>query len=105
MEIAKNKLRTIVQNYRIAYFSEYNSFKSALQKKINTSNNTLGKVGTGDDFIQRKIVELPENLFIMIKFSLDTDEFNWLFPDNSPSNEGIKWFAKTFPEFRAMEKL
>lgn len=101
MDSAKEKIRNIVLNYKRVYHDEFISFSSSLKRNIAANNDLYGTVSKGNDFIERKIVELPENLFIMLKAGLSDAEYLWLFPENNPKNEGIKWFAKTFLDFRA----
>lgn len=101
----KEKITSIVQHYKRVYRDEFISFSSSLKRNIAANNDLYGTVSKGNDFVERKIVELPENLFIMLKSGLSDIEYLWLFPENNPKNEGIKWFAKTFVDFRASKEV
>lgn len=104
MENAQFKTKQIVKNYKMAYSDEFSHFIIAIKQKQSQMHNAFGAT-KGSNALERKVLELPENLVIMLRAGLNDDEYLWLFNPNDPKCLGIKWFARTFPEFRAAEKL
>jgi hypothetical protein len=105
MDTAKLKIQKIVTNYKKVFFDEFESFKKSNSINISKNKDKFGQVDSGIDLVERKMIELPESLYIMLQHGLDPEEFSWLFPQNNPQNTGLKWFVRSYPEFRAMEKL
>lgn len=108
-EDLKKKVTAVVKAYKYNYEDEYNSFK--VQQKTRVSHNTDSFATTGTDFIEREIYVIPETLDTILHKILSQEEY-LAFKDNLPEFKQNKdgkpmsrWFAKTFPEFRAGEKV
>lgn len=104
MENAKLKTIQIVDKYKVAYSDEFSHFIVSMKQQRDSMHNKFGAT-KGDNALERKILELPENLVIMLRAGLSDDEYTWLFNPRDPKCLGIKWFARKFPEFQAAEKL
>ena len=105
MDTAKIKTRVIVNNYKRLHHEEMLSFLSSHAKNVLQNKDKFGSVNSGTEFVERKAIEAPENLYNMLLAGLSPDEFKWLFSTEDKSHSGIKWLAKTFPEFSASEKI
>lgn len=104
METAKIKTTQIVNNYKVAYAEEFGHFMLSNKQQQSLMRNQFGAT-KGDNVLERKILELPENLVLMLRAGLSDVEYTWLFNPTDPTSKAIKWFARNFPEFRAAEKL
>ena len=104
MYTAKQKITGIVENYKRLYRDEMQSFLSSHSRNIDKNKDNFAQVANGLDFIERKVFELPENLYIMFKTGLSSQELEWFMPSKSNDQSGVKWFVKNFPEFRASKK-
>jgi hypothetical protein len=104
MDSAKIKIEEIITNYRALHNAEYRLFINSLRK---TRTKNLNKFASfkADDMLERKLVELPDKLFRALKEKLSEEEYAWLFPAYDPSIQGMKWFAKKFPEFMSGDVL
>lgn len=94
----QEKISEIVQDYIRLYPEEYETFKQAQVVKVEAQRTKFGEAKA--DVLTRKLHEVPEALFTMLKFRLTEDEFEYF-----ESLEGAKWFAKHFLQFRAAEKV
>ena len=105
----KKKVTAIVDAYKYNYPDEYQAFK--IQQEARLENNLDKFASTKQDFIEREIYVIPETLDIIMHKLLSAEEY-LAFKDNMAEFKNgtekkpmSRWFARTFPEFRAGEKV
>ena len=94
---AQNKLKATVEQYKKFYRDEYIFVCNQIKQKRENQNKFAA---TKMDFAERALTEVPETLFGLIQRLLSEDEIQYY-----ASKQGTLWFANTFPEFRAGDKL
>lgn len=87
-----------VREYTETFPNEWELFQKAMREKLSLSSDNFGQV-EGSDFIERKLFEMPETLYLILKNKLSVDDWQWF-----SSKEGAQWFAKAFPKFRTSLK-
>lgn len=95
---AQKKLRAVVEQYKKFYRDEYIFVCNQIKAKRANQNTKFAE--TKMDFAERALTEVPETLFGLFQRLLSEDEIQYY-----ASREGTKWFAKTFPEFKAGDKV
>ncbi len=96
---AQNKIKAVVEQYKIFYPEEYRFVARQIADKRKNLNNKFAKT-KGMDYAERALTEVPETLFGLFQKTLSEDEVSYY-----ASKEGTRWFAKTFPDFRSGEKV
>lgn len=95
----RGNIRMLVDEYKKIFPMEYAMFLKQMEiNRLNTFNKFAEVKHT--DAIERKIVEYPETLYVILLDKLSSEEFTWF-----SSKEGARWFAKKYPEFRVATKL
>lgn len=99
MNKVQKRIKDIVDDYKILFADEYKLF---VKQQIEVRKGNIGQYAEikGDNMIERKLFDTPENLHAMFIETLNTEELTWF-----KSKDGGRWFAKYFKEFRASEKL
>jgi len=95
----KEKITELVTTYTEVYRTEYNAFLEGF--KI-TQDKQLGDYSEvkNSDLIERAVAEWPETLDVIFGNRLTPEEDKYL-----RSKEGIRWFIKTFKQFRISKKV
>lgn len=104
----KNKVIGIVKAYKFHYKDEFDAFVAQQKARVAHNKDKFASTG-GDNVIEREIYVIPQTLDIITQKILSQEEY-MAFKDNLPefkdkpaSKPMSRWFAKTFPEFRAGE--
>jgi len=95
---AKQKIRTIVANYIVLDPQEFASFCKEQKEWRKKEANAFAS--STSDVVERKIFEIPDTLYSMLKIRLSDEDMDWF-----RTKEGARWFAKSFKDFRSSEKI
>lgn len=96
----KEKIIKIVLEYKSIFPQEYEDCKRIVGEKRNNQINNTGSLLSQTDFIERPLLEYPENLFCMLQNNLTLPELNIFH-----SKEYSRWFGRTFNEFSLVKKI
>ena len=91
-ELIKDKVRKVVVEYIRLFPAEFSVFKNQIAN-VREQQRTKWAESKNTDFIERKLYEVPETLWLAIKQNLADDEMAWF-----QEHEG-RWFIKAFPVF------
>jgi len=91
----KAKILQLVTDYSLTCPLEFTQFKKQMKLQKEASLNEWAEVDSMD-YVERKLFEIPETLYAILKVRLDEDGWLWF-----KSKEGSRWFAKKFVEFRS----
>lgn len=98
MNDIKFKITQYVDAYRTTFRDEYAQFIKGQKIKLDLRKDKYAE--TGQDFVVRKLGEIPETLYAILKTRLTDTEFDWF-----RSTPGSRWFFKEFSEYRETEKV
>lgn len=98
MKEYQEKVKLIVEEYTKLFPEEFKAFKKAHTVELEMNKDKFAS--TGMDTITRKLYEIPETLFAMLKTRLSDED--WA---EFTTKQGSRWFAKSFKPFRASEKV
>lgn len=88
----------LVEEYERLFPAEFTQFQVGMRaKKAQGSVNGAIK---GMDYIERLVCEWPETLDTVFKKQLSPDDEAWLY-----TKEGIRWFARKFPQYSVIQKV
>ena len=96
---AKAKITLIVQEYKKNFSVEYSNVVSIVKEKRRNNANRFAKINEGD-ILERQLFEISETLDGLFFVGLSIDEGKWF-----RTQEGSRWFTKTFREFASAEKI
>lgn len=94
----KNLITDIVKDYSTFFPDEFAMFKKHMAESVKDSINDYAEIKHVDT-LERKLFEMPETLFSMMKKRLPQDDWDWF-----RSLDGSRWFAKKFKQFRSSQK-
>ncbi len=98
MNSAKLKITRVVNNWEKQNPLIYASYKESRKLKTDNLANTFAET-PGANFILRLLYELPEDLDFLIHRALDDAETEWF-----KTEQGGKWFAKSFKQYNVSQK-
>jgi len=99
MEETKNKVRQAVLDYQRLFPDEYIAFVAQNKIVQDSQRDTFAQI-EGNDYVVRKLFELPENLDELLKAVFDDADIEYW-----KSLKGARWFARAFPVFKTPEKI
>ncbi len=80
------------------YPQEWADFQKAIKEKLSLSKDDFGKL-EGSDLVERKLFEIPETLYTILKMKLAAEDWEWF-----GTKEGARWFAGHYPQFRTSSR-
>ena len=92
---AQANIMANVLQYTKTFPQEWEQFKLQMKQVRDNAKNKFGEI-EGSDTVERKLHEIPETLYSMLKMSLCEEDWDYY-----NSLEGSKWFAKRNPLFRS----
>lgn len=95
----KTQIKKIVKEYIGAFPNDYATFIQWMNEQRHNAANDFDEI-KGSEMVGRKLFEMPEDLYAMMKVNLDDGGFTWF-----RSKDGAQWFAQTFPKFRSSKKV
>lgn len=101
MESAKTKIDACVSEYINIFPAEYKQFGDWSEQVRKDKKDKYAKMGTGEGLIERKLGEIPEQLYIAIIKILDPEEKDWFLAQGKflKDFKGPYWFYKKYPVF------
>ena len=100
MNEVQKKIVGITENYMRLFPEEMLDFKKGVRDKQKDLTHRLGKLGKGDDMIERILLEYPETLYNLFMAKLTPEEITYF-----QSKRCARWYAKTYKDFRVAEKI
>lgn len=100
MTEAKTKITEYETAYRNVFPQEYADFLKGQKVKLDLLGENKFAEMKGSDIINRRLGEMPETLYAMFQTRLTPEEFTWF-----RSQEGGRWFFKTFPQYRETKTI
>lgn len=97
--LVQNKIKTLVEDYQRIFPTEYEQFRKAHRVKVDLQRTKFADV-KGSSAIEQLLVEKPETLQGILRLQLSDEE--WAALD---SKAGLRWFAKTFPQYAVAEAI
>lgn len=94
----KEHIDILVRDYVKNYPQEWNDFQKSIKEKLSLSKDEFG-IMEGSELIERKLYEIPETLYTILKLRLSLEDWDWY-----QAKEGARWFASHYPQFRTSEK-
>jgi hypothetical protein len=88
----QSKLKKCVAEYEMMFPWELEAFKKGMRAK--RESQIKSSVLKGTDALERQILEYPDNLYTIMKATLD--EQDWVY---FTSKKGARWFGKMFPQY------
>ena len=98
-ETVQLKINNAVLDYKRLFPVEYQDFLKAMKTKRDLHSDKFATV-KGDHVLYRPLFEWPEKMQNLLTWAMEPEE--WTFFDDK---KNVKWFLKTYPEFRVPEKL
>lgn len=95
----QSKITNIVSEYKRLFPDEYKLFVKEMRGKKDVQSNQFSEI-KGDMSLERALLEYPETFYTILRIRLTDDD--WKYFDTKP---GVRWFAKTFPEFAIAQKI
>lgn len=95
----QEKIKAIVNDYKMYFPAEYEAFKQGQPVKIDKLKNEFASTET-DSVIEQHILDYPETLYTMLKMQFVDGEWKQF-----DEKKMVRWFAKTFPEFAIAQKI
>lgn len=92
----QNRIKNLVEGYKKLFPNEYKTACEGviMQRQLQNDEFASLKGEHAGPGMQRILHEIPEKLYMSFVKELDDQELNYW-----KSNEGGRWFAKTFPMF------
>jgi hypothetical protein len=88
---SKDKITRIVKDYESLFSSEFEQFRVSHKIKVDLQKDDKSELG---ETVEQLLVERPEQLFNMLKGMSTEKEWEYL-----TSKDGLRWFARTFPQY------
>ena len=106
----EHKVTKIVAQYKAVFPQEYIAvMQIAKQERLmqRTKFDEMPKKslvkGGGAPFVERALVKWPETLYNLIHMKLTQKEKDYFFQDKD--KRGLRWFARTYPEFKVADHI
>lgn len=101
MESAKTKVDTAVAEYIRLFPAEYRKFADWSAEVRKQQKDKFAKVGKATGVIERKLGEIPEQLYVTIIKLLTSEEREWFLAQGAYVKDfkGPYWFYKKYPVF------
>lgn len=101
-DIAKNNIKHLVNAYKMAFPDECRAVIEQVKQKRTANYKATGDIRKlkSTEMVERPIHEISETLFTILHRRLTEEELAWF-----GSNQGARWFAKTFPEFSRVDRV
>ena len=101
---AKHTIRQIVEGYKLLYPDQYEAVCAMVREKRGLLADE--KFATSAGGSQRGLFEIPALIHDSIVDLLSDEQLLWFKTGTKLNpNEGGRWFAKTFPEFRIADQI
>lgn len=95
----KTKIINLVEQYIKLFPEEFENFKILMNDKSEADKDDYSQILSGDEYIRRKLWEAPETLINIFNVRFEPEDRTFF-----ESKEGGRWFADTFPVFKASRK-
>lgn len=96
---ARGNIKVLIDEYKKIFPIEFAMFLKQMEIVRLQQYDKFAEV-KGTDALERKLVEYPESLFIILQQKLSSKELEWF-----GTKEGVRWFAKKYPEFKVAYKI
>lgn len=99
---AHAKVEECIKKYTELYPGEWESFKTWSNEQRKSQKDKFGRVERGSsDLIERKLGEIPEALYMLLKQALSDEEWQWFTAEGPYKGDfrGPYWFYQTYPVF------
>ena len=96
----QKKIMHYVSEYRRVFSEEYEDVVEALAYKRKIQTTKFAEMPDDNSLIRRKLGEMPATLFAILQMQLNAEEKEYF-----SSKKGLRWFYRTYKEFRITEKI